>query len=176
MPDGPSVEETLGSISLLSDTIPKHDTRKLDSGGARLLASAGDLGPDELSGAEARAPRRQPRRRVPSADAGGPVRPGTDEGFYMLATYCFDLQRKMEYLYKVTRAFALQGDPALARQLLEDERQINGGKLSWKERALRAEARMLELQEEIGAEHRQLVKRVARRRPRGGSGEGRDEA
>ena len=55
MPHGPSVEETFGSISLLSDTIPKHESRKLDSGGARLLASGGDFAPDALAGDTTRA-------------------------------------------------------------------------------------------------------------------------
>ena len=181
MPNGDSVDEALGSICLSADTIPQHDTAKLDYGEEAAAARS-------ASGAA----RAEPREAVDrlghalhdagnalhdiifghkggtTAPPGGPVKPNTEEGFYLLATFCFDLERKMEYLYRATRAFALKGDPALARELLADQESFNGDGLTWKERARRSEARLRELQRLVGPEHERLLREVAK----GGTGEG----
>lgn len=192
MPESPSVEETLGTMSLCFDSTPKHDTLKIDYDGVTAddvmrSAPSGDAFPQEMQALELpmaaggapggapdaeSAPEQEQEPNVDEAGAmawrelsarrpGGPVKAGTLEAFYLLATYCFDLQRKMEYLYKATRAFGPLGDPAVARQLLEDERRVNAPGITWKQRALRAEARMLELQREIGREHLELLRSVA---------------
>lgn len=170
MPDTPSMEQTFGTISLSCDSTPKHDSEKLDYDGitARDVMcqsnSGSDAPPDEsASFSQARSLDAPDGGQLAAGEPdllalwgrdrgrlGGPVRAGSEESFYLLATYCFDIQRKLEYMYKATRAFARHGDPKLARQLLADERRINAPGLSWKQRALRAEARMLELQREIG--------------------------
>ena len=76
----------------------------------------------------------------------------------------------MEYLYRATRGFALAGDPALARELLADQASFNVDGLSWKERALRSEARLRELHRMIGPEHERLLREVAGRdAPAGGA-------
>ncbi|MGZ8415298.1 MAG: hypothetical protein ACXW61_12510 [Gemmatirosa sp.] len=176
------MEETFGTISLSCDSTPKHDSDKIDYGGVMASDATGETPPSEdasLSDAHDTGMEMQmepgDHSAEPDEDAdalalrirpapgrpGGPVKVGTEEAFYLLATYCFDLQRKMEYLYKATRAFAPFGDPVIARQLLADERHINAPGLTWKQRALRAEARMLDLQREIGLEHRRLLEQVA---------------
>jgi hypothetical protein len=181
MPDTPSMEETLGTISLCCDSTPKHDSDKLDYGGI----TAGDVMGQSSSGWDApmndafeaqlgsgAAPGEPDVLALFGRDpglAGSTVKPGSEEAFYLLATYCFDIQRKLECMFKATRAFARKGDPRLARQLLHDERRINAPGLTWKQRALRAEARMLELQREIGREHLRLLIEVANSdRPRDG--------
>lgn len=160
MPNGDLLDEALGTISLASDTIPHHTSEKIHYGDdpdasdpidrlGRALLDAGSALYDLVFG----------RRTPPSPDA--PVRPNTQEGYFLLATYVFDLERKMEYFYRATRGFAPKGDPATARELLADEDSINGDGLTWKERAKRAEARMLELQRQIGPEHLRVLREVA---------------
>lgn len=177
----PAVEQILGTICLLADDNPSHTSAKLDYGDGitaldALKPSGTDTGRDRQA------------REAPRTDAGvpgawgtegalgavmrpggshaaspsAPATPGSEEAFYLLATFCFDLQRKMEYLFKTTRAFGEQGDAELARDLLADQLYINEPGLTWKQRAFRAEARMLELRREIGDDHRDLLKRVAR--------------
>ena len=181
MPNGDfSPEQVLGTIALLADTIPSHDSSKIDYGEdsarnalhtsaedersgegeqpeARATQSAEPDGSESAAKAQAIRPPVPPNEQVRQF----PVKPGSEEAFYLLATYCFDLQRKMEYLYRAARVFGLRGDPAFARDLLNDERRINRAGLTWKQRAQQAEARMLELQREIGREHLELLKRVA---------------
>ena len=212
MPNGdPSIEETLGTMSLLADTIPKHDSEKIDYG----MSEPGGPGMSSVRGEERRGTGATGEESAEETDddvvddmdddmdddmaddvnddmdddaddettdeAGGmriqggaplpprrpapprPVKPGSEEAFYLLATYCFDLQRKFEYLFRATRKFALKGDPALARELLRDEQRINANGLTWKQRAMRAEARMLELQKAIGPDHLRLLQQVAQR-------------
>jgi hypothetical protein len=200
MPNGDqSVDEALGTLCLSADTIPHHDTAKLDYGDApSAQASARAAGPGaapadaapggtSAGGTSAGGRHDDAREAVDRlgqalSDAGnalcellfphgrggattptpgGPVRPNTEEGFYLLATFCFDLERKMEYLYRATRAFALQGNPAIARELLADQESFNVEGLTWKERAKRSEARLRELQRKFGPEHERLLRQVA---------------
>ena len=80
----------------------------------------------------------------------GSVEVGTPEAYYMLATYCFDLTRKLEYLVKVARPFAEHIPPELAHEILEDNDAINAKGLTWEERAKVAEKIMLRLHREAG--------------------------
>jgi hypothetical protein len=185
MPNGdPSVDQALGSISLAADTIPEHDTAKIDYG-VEAAAEARQAGPESSAGSRA-APRANARQaaidrvfhalrlllqalqdlftgRGSQTPTDVPVKPLTEEGFYLLATYCFDLERKMEYIYRSTHAFALKGDPALAKELLNDERTINVPGVTWKQRSMLAEARLRALYRQIGPEHMRLLEEVARR-------------
>jgi len=89
------------------------------------------------------------------------LRPGTPEFDWMLATYCFDLARKLEYICKITLEYAPQGDPAIARQILDHNEQINEADASWETRARRAEAALLELYREFGDTHERILREVA---------------
>jgi hypothetical protein len=169
MPNG-DVDQALGSISLSADTIPHHDSEKIDYGDEQDAARAAPSpAVDRLGHALSDAGSALCDLLFPGRGGGsttppppdGPVRPNTEEGFFLLATYCFDLERKMEYLYRATRAFALKGDPALARELLADQESFNVDGLTWKERAKRSEARLRELQRQIGPEHERLLRQVA---------------
>jgi len=88
---------------------------------------------------------------------------GSPEDFlYMLATFCFDLSRRMEYLWMATKRFADQGSPALDRRVLKDNRAINAPK-TWKERARIAHDIMLRLDREIAKEHAKALSKAAKR-------------
>lgn len=93
------------------------------------------------------------------------VQPGSVEGFYMLAAFCFDAARKMEYIYKATRRFAEQADPKLAQQVLMDNEAVEragGPKGDWKPTAEALEKIVLRLYNEIGEEHERLLRQVAK--------------
>jgi hypothetical protein len=78
---------------------------------------------------------------------------GTPEAYYLLATYCFDLTRKLEYLTKVAASFADQIPPALAEQIHADTEAINDSKVqTWQERAEAAEKIMIRLHRESTGE------------------------
>ena len=149
MPDA-ELTQLLGTICLLADDNPTHT-------GAKVVYGGGITALDALRRAD---PDGEPRATGGSTP---PVTPGSEDAFYMLAAYCFDLQRKMEYLYLVTRPYGESGDPDAAEERLADQLYINEPGLSWKQRAFRAEARMLELRRRIGDDHRELLRRVAKR-------------
>src|SRR5687767_6036128 len=73
---------------------------------------------------------------------------GTPEFSYMLATYCFDLQRKLLYLCQVAHPFDKFMPEGLAKQIQADTRDINKGR-TWEERAREAEQVMLRLYGEV---------------------------
>jgi len=85
----------------------------------------------------------------------------SDEAYFMLAAFCFDLSRKMNYLFKATQEFGLQGDPELAQQFIEDNDAINRSGLSWEQRARTAEAIMRRSVEELAEQHQRLLMEVA---------------
>lgn len=89
------------------------------------------------------------------------VEVGSQESFFLLATYCFDLSRKLEYLSKVALPFAEHIPPVIAREILEDTDRINAPGGTWETRARAAEEIMLRLHEEIGEESRQALERAA---------------
>lgn len=91
------------------------------------------------------------------------VEVGSPESFYLLATYCFDLSRKLEYLSKVARPFASQIPPELAHEILEDTDAINAKGLTWQERAEAAEKIMLRLHHELADDHERALKESADR-------------
>ena len=61
----------------------------------------------------------------------------------MVATFCFDLQRKLEYLCKATLEYESRMDSGLAREILADNEALQADGLSWKQRAELAEEIML---------------------------------
>ena len=103
------------------------------------------------------------------------VEPDQSEAYYLLATYCFDLQRKMQYLYRilnrVARRVADQGLEdeqlrAISKELLADEEKLNGPGMTWRQRAEGMERRMIELHAMIEKDREELLRRFAG----GGSG------
>ena len=80
---------------------------------------------------------------------------------YLALTYCFDLMRRMEYLFKATKGFALSADPQLAREIQRDNATLNQDGLTWQRRSELAEEIMVRLYGEIGDEHAKLLKEVA---------------
>lgn len=94
----------------------------------------------------------------------GSVEPASLDGFYMLAAFCFDAARKMEYIYKATRRFAEEADPVLAAEIRRDNEAVKaagGPKGYWKPTAEELEKIVLRLYNEIGEEHDRLLKKVA---------------
>jgi hypothetical protein len=89
---------------------------------------------------------------------------GSPESYYMLAAFCFDLSRKVNYMFRATRDFALQADPELAQLMIEDNDAINQEGLTWEQRARIAEQIMLRSVGELGAQHEQALHAVAARR------------
>jgi hypothetical protein len=88
------------------------------------------------------------------------VEVGSPESFYLLATFCFDLSRKFEYLSKAARPFAEQIPPELASEILDDSQAISAA-TTWKDRATRAESIMLRLHDELGDENARALQRAA---------------
>ncbi len=90
------------------------------------------------------------------------VEVGSPEAFYLLATYCFDLTRKLEYFTKIARPFAEQVPPELASEILQDTEDINAGS-TWQQRAIVAQQIMIRLYQETGEEHDRLLLQSANR-------------
>ena len=74
-----------------------------------------------------------------------------NERFFMLATFCFDLSRKLKYICMALGDNREYADPEFAQRILRDNEFINPGppRLSWEEMAPRAEKVMLDLWQEI---------------------------
>ena len=89
------------------------------------------------------------------------VKVGSPESYYMLAAFCFDLSRKVNYLFRGTRDFASEADQELARLLIQDNDAIYEPGLTWEERARRAEAIMLRSVDELTEEHERVLHEVA---------------
>jgi hypothetical protein len=76
------------------------------------------------------------------------IKLGEPESYYLLASYCFDLQRKLLYFCKVARPYLEHIPPDLEREIEEDTEKINAP-TTWKGRAEAAEEVMLRLQREL---------------------------
>jgi len=73
--------------------------------------------------------------------------PKDHEAFYLVAAYCFDLMRRLEYLIKVARPFFDRVPPDLSVRFMLDSEKINAPD-TWKGRAEAAEKVMLDLLKE----------------------------
>jgi hypothetical protein len=93
----------------------------------------------------------------------GSVKVGTPEAYFMLATFCFDLERKLEYLTKVAGRFVEFMPPELAHDILEDTEAINAKGLKWEERAKIAEKIMIGLHRQTGEGAAQALRESANR-------------
>jgi hypothetical protein len=74
-----------------------------------------------------------------------------DERFYMLATFCFDLSRKLKYITLALQEFYREAPPEVAKQIRDHERYINPkpDPIPWQEMARRAEEKMKEMFVEV---------------------------
>lgn len=70
-----------------------------------------------------------------------------DERFYMLATFCFDLSRKLKYITLALQEFYREAPPEFAKLIRDHERYINPkpDTIPWEEMARRSEQVMKEL-------------------------------
>jgi hypothetical protein len=67
---------------------------------------------------------------------------------FMLATFCFDAQRKLLYFYKAALPLLEHADPAFLQTARQHSEEINRPN-TWEERAKIAERIMIELQKEL---------------------------
>jgi hypothetical protein len=95
-----------------------------------------------------------------------------DERFYMLATFCFDLSRKLKYISLALKPYWDKADPELAKRILDDNEFINpedpedlSRRLPWKDMAHRSEDVMKKLWSELhdGHKHHETLKKCASR-------------
>jgi hypothetical protein len=96
----------------------------------------------------ARATNNHPRGRTPKLASVGN---DPDERFFMLATFCFDLSRKLKYISLALKDYFGQEDPEFAAKILADESYINPKptELPWEDMAIRAEEVMKRLHQEL---------------------------
>ncbi|HEU5040634.1 MAG TPA: hypothetical protein VFT84_07435 [Gemmatimonadales bacterium] len=72
------------------------------------------------------------------------VGPGDPEGFYLLATICFDLVRRFYYLTEMTAVFRDSANAELRDRILQENDYIQGtDQDTWQTRAQRAEELLL---------------------------------
>src|SRR6478736_7042442 len=85
-----------------------------------------------------------PRGLTPKLDSVGT---DPDERFYMLATFCFDLSRKLKYITLALQEFYREAPPEFAKMIRDHERYINPkpDTIPWEEMARRSEQVMKEL-------------------------------
>jgi hypothetical protein len=89
------------------------------------------------------------------------VEMGSADSVYMVAAFCFDLFRRMQYMYKLAQPFAELIPPESAREILADHESMNAEGLSWRERAERGEEIMLRLHAELAEEWERNIRRAA---------------
>jgi hypothetical protein len=89
-----------------------------------------------------------PRGLTPKLESAGT---DPDERFYMLATFCFDLSRKLKYITLALQEFYKACPPEFAKQIRDHERYINPkpDMISWEEMARRAEEVMKAMYAEV---------------------------
>jgi hypothetical protein len=85
-----------------------------------------------------------PRGLTPKLDSVGT---DPDERFFMLATFCFDLSRKLKYITLALQEHYKDAPPEFAKMIRDQERYINPkpDTIPWEEMARRAEQVMKEL-------------------------------
>jgi hypothetical protein len=89
-----------------------------------------------------------PRGLTPKLDSAGT---DPDQRFYMLATFCFDLSRKLKYISLALQEFYRDCPPEFAKKIRDHERYINPkpDPIPWEEMARRAEQVMKELYAQV---------------------------
>ncbi len=83
---------------------------------------------------------------------------------YLIAAYCFDTARKLEYFYKATRRYALEADPELAAEIKRDNEALAKTSGNWKATAETAEGILLRLMADVVPDHKAILELAARKR------------
>lgn len=86
-----------------------------------------------------------------------------EEQLALAITYCFDIQRKLEYVCHALEGFADFGDPELAQQLRTDDEELCDRQLTWAQRKEIAHRIMLEVYGAIHEKHHYKVEENASR-------------
>jgi len=86
-----------------------------------------------------------------------------EEQLALAITYCFDIQRKLEYACHALEEFADYGDPELAQQLRKDDEELCDTAINWEQRKEIAHRIMLEVYAAIFEKHEYTVKESASR-------------
>ncbi len=95
------------------------------------------------------------------------IKPGSDEAFYLLAAYCFNVSRKLEYFFLAAKEFGLDADRAVVQRLKRDKDELARAGSEWRAIAEKEEELMRGLYGEIKNDYQTLWKRVTE----GGGGE-----
>jgi len=88
------------------------------------------------------------------------IKPGSDEAFYLLAAYCFNLSRKLEYFFLAAREFAPEANRAVVQRLKRDRDRLAGAGTDWRTIAVTEEELMRQLYVEIEKDYDALWRRV----------------
>jgi hypothetical protein len=88
------------------------------------------------------------------------IKPGSDESFYLLAAYCFNLSRKLEYFFLAAREYGLDADRAVVQRLKRDRDELARAGSEWRAIAEKEEELMRRLYDEIKDDYEALWKRV----------------
>jgi hypothetical protein len=89
------------------------------------------------------------------------IKPGSDEAFYLLAAYCFNLSRKLEYFFLAAREFGLDADRTVVQRLKRDRDELARAGSEWRAVAEKEEELMRRLYGEIKDDYEALWNRVA---------------
>lgn len=89
------------------------------------------------------------------------VEVGSADSVYMVAAFCFDAMRRLQYMYKLARPLADQIPPDIAQEILADHDEINADGLTWRQRAEAAERIMLRLHGELANEWENNLRHAA---------------
>jgi hypothetical protein len=86
-------------------------------------------------------------------------KPISNETIFLLATYCFDLERRFGYLYRVLQQVANHSEPHkdLANRVKRDNDGINASGLSWEDRAKVAHDAMLDIHNQVKDDHQRRL-------------------
>jgi hypothetical protein len=84
------------------------------------------------------------------------------ETFYMPAAFCFDISRKLDYIFMTMRPFADDADRGIARRVLSDNEKAYKRGMRWEEAARTTERVFLKVLREMHDEHEQLLREAAR--------------
>lgn len=77
------------------------------------------------------------------------LKPGSDEAFYMLAAFCFNLSRKLEYFFLANREFGNDADRAVVQRLKRDRDELAHTGRDWRSIAVKEEELMRRIYGEI---------------------------
>jgi hypothetical protein len=81
------------------------------------------------------------------------IKPVSDEAFYLLAAYCFNLSRKLEYFFLATKEFAPQADREVVERLARDREELSRAGSDWQAIAEKEEELMRRIYGEIQSDY-----------------------